>query len=730
MTETPRSSTKLPVLPVKATTGSSSFQKPVQRRETYKFNVLHLWQAFCRKWWQAILFGIVLAALIGPLIWLVVPLANPTVYTRVQFVERAAGNWQGHPDPPIHRQTQILLIKDPVILTAVLRRQDVAGLSVIKEQPEPEEWLMKELRVDFPSGPELMQFSMNGDRPQELKVIVSAVRDEYLSNYGSNTIKDRQNRLSTLIENDDKAKRSIKVLYEKFIESAEAGKEVNQETINLKHKINAELLEQTKKEIIRTQADLRQYRTDLRFMQENSTAKSNPSNKFVEDLINKHPTLQPLLIEYAETEELMRRTKEAAPSNPRVASLQKELDEIRKKIDARKVSLHPEIVAGIRSKSQTDQELYLETIKHRISQLEDSEKVLMEDANRLNKQSEKLNTATILVEEERQQIQVLESIRIRLATAIEQLRAEINTTPDRIRPINDVVVTFSEKYSNKIRLTIVGTIGALLAGIFLVAFWESRSRRITTSEEVLDHFGMNVVGTVPAPPKRMGLALSKADDDAWQNVLTESVDAFRTQLVFRARNHSHQVIMVSSADSGEGKTSLACHLALSLARSGQKTLLIDADLRNPTVNHLFEIPLEPGLSEVILGTKSANETIQRSTSPGLWILPAGRCSRRVVELLAQDTLKNLFGDLRNEFDFIIVDSSPILLVADPLLIAQQSDGVVFSIMHQVSKFTAIRDAVEKLTSLNVQTLGAVMNGTKPYQGYKNRKYAYRTMNEN
>ncbi len=729
MTDTPKSSTKLPVISERATTGSSSFPKYARRRETYKLNLLHLWQAFCRKWWQAILLGILLAMLIGPLIWLVVPLANPTVYTRVQFIERPSGNWQGHPDPPIHRQTQILLIKDPVILTAVLRRQDVAGLSIIKEQLEPEEWLMKELRVDFPSGPELMQFSLTGDRPQELKVLVSAVRDEYLSNYGSITQKDRQQRVKNLRDADAKAKNDIKVLYEKFIANAEAGKEVNQETINLKHKINAELLEQTEKEIIKTKADIRQYQSDLLFAQKSNNNAPTPSSKLIEDIIAKHPALQPLLAEYAGTEELLRRTKEAAPSNPRVTSLQKEMDEIRKKIEAKKVSLHPEVIAEVRSKSQVDQEIYIETIKHRINQLVETEKALMESADSLAKQSKKLNTATILIEEERQQIQVLEAIRAGLARTIEQLQAE-STALDRIRALNDVVVTSSEKYSNKIRLTIVGVLAALLAGIALVAFWESRSRRVTNSEEVLDHFGMNVVGMVPAPPKRMGLSFSKADEDAWQNVLTESVDAFRTQLVFRARNHSHQVIMVSSADSGEGKTSLACHLALSLARSGQKTLLVDADLRNPTVNQLFELPLEPGLSEVILGTMAVAETVQRSSSPGLWILPAGRCTRRVVELLAQDTLKNLFGELRHEFDFIIVDSSPILLVADPLQIAQQSDGVVFSIMHQVSKFTAIRDAVEKLTSLNVQTLGAVMNGTKPHQGYKNRKYAYRTLNEN
>ncbi|HMP17679.1 MAG TPA: AAA family ATPase [Gemmatales bacterium] len=636
---------KLPLLVEK--TAGSAFSKPLRRKDTFKISPHALWQAFCRKWWQAILLGLIVAGLIGPAIWFLVPLANPTVYTRVQFLERSPGNWQGHPDPPIHRQTQIALIKDPITLASVIRRPEVAQLSIIKEQEEPEEWLMKELRVDFPSGPELMQFTMSGDRPQELKVLVNAVKEVYLQNFGGTTLKDRQDRLKRLTDYDAQVKREIKALYEKMKASAEQGREVHQETIIAKHKVNAEFLEQTRRELIKTKADLRQYHTDLKLAEQSTAAALPLSSKLVEDRISKHPSLQPLLEEFAMTDDLLKRTKEVAPTNPKVAQYQKELAEIQKKIDARKAELMEAMVAEHKNLEQGNREQTIEVLRLKIKQLEETEKVLQESYDQLARTSEQLNTATVAVEEEKQTIAVLENIRSRLAVAIEQLKAE-KDAPDRIRSFNDVVITSSEKYLNKIRFTIIGTLGAFLGMLLLVAFLESRARRITSSEEVLDHFGMNVVGSVPAPPKRLGISFSRADEDAWQNVLTESVDAFRTQLVFKARHHKQQVIMVSSADSGEGKTSLACHLALSLARSGQKTLLIDADLRNPTINHLFDVPLEPGLSEVLLGIKTAAEVIQRSSSPGLWLMPAGHCNRRVVELLAQDSLKTIFADLRQE----------------------------------------------------------------------------------
>ena len=246
-----------------------------------------------------------------------------------------------------------------------------------------------------------------------------------------------------------------------------------------------------------------------------------------------------------------------------------------------------------------------------------------------------------------------------------------------------------------------------------------------TTDQVFDNLGMEVVGTVPAPPRRFVRALTgSTDDGAWQTILTESVDSFRTRLLHTARSHSLQVVMVSSADSGEGKTSLACHLALSLARSGLRTLLVDADLRNPTANALFQMAQVPGLSEVLRGIVPTEEAVKPTPVTNLSLLPAGMCNSRVIELLAQEALGNVFLKLRQEFDFIVVDSSPILPVADPLLIAQHADGVVFSLMREVSRIHAAREAIDRLHALNVFTLGAVVNGTLPSSyGYR-RKYGY------
>src|SRR5205085_10752200 len=107
----------------------------------------------------------------------------------------------------------------------------------------------------------------------------------------------------------------------------------------------------------------------------------------------------------------------------------------------------------------------------------------------------------------------------------------------------------------------------------------------------------------------------------------ESIDALRTLLLHEANTRSTRVVMVTSATAGEGKTTLASHLATSLARSGRKTLLLDGDLRRPTIHELFELPMQPGFSEILLGEIEVTEACQETNLDTLFVIPAGQWDR-------------------------------------------------------------------------------------------------------
>jgi capsular exopolysaccharide synthesis family protein len=225
---------------------------------------------------------------------------------------------------------------------------------------------------------------------------------------------------------------------------------------------------------------------------------------------------------------------------------------------------------------------------------------------------------------------------------------------------------------------------------------------------------MRVIGTVPAFPSRAKLNAAASSGNAnWRFALNESINSTRTMLLHSARNQSMQVVMVTSATQGEGKTSLASQLASSMATAGLRTLIVDCDLRNPSIHKLFDLGLTPGVSEILTQEADVSDAIQPTVIPNLWVIPAGQCSNRVVAALAQGhPLETLFNRLRGQFDFVIVDSCPVLPVADALLIGQHVDGVVFSIMQDISQLPKVLLATEKLNQLNIPLLGAVVNGIK------------------
>src|ERR1700722_19022334 len=180
--------------------------------------------------------------------------------------------------------------------------------------------------------------------------------------------------------------------------------------------------------------------------------------------------------------------------------------------------------------------------------------------------------------------------------------------------------------------------------------------------------------------------------------------------------------MVTSAGSGEGKTTLTTQLAASLARAWKRTLVIDGDLRHPAAHKLFDVPPEPGLAEVLRGEVEPADAIRATPFARLWLLPAGNGDNHAIQALAQDNVGSLFEQLKQQYDFILIDTPPVLPVTDTLLLGQHVDGVVMSVLRDVSRAPAVYAAQQKLAPLGVTMLGAVVLGTEAEFG--NQSYGY------
>jgi len=214
------------------------------------------------------------------------------------------------------------------------------------------------------------------------------------------------------------------------------------------------------------------------------------------------------------------------------------------------------------------------------------------------------------------------------------------------------------------------------------------------------------------------VAAADAADSHGQSLL-ESIDAIRTMLLRDASLERTRVIMVTSAVEGEGKTTLASHVAGSLARAGRRTLLVDCDLRCPAAHQFFEVPLQPGFSEAVLGEIPIDEAVHETAIDGLWVVPAGEWDREVVQALAKGGVEKTFERFKESFDFIVVDSHPVLQATDSLVVGQHVDAVILSLLRDVSQTPRVYAASQRLTNLGIRVLGAVVNGIGQDELYGN-----------
>jgi capsular exopolysaccharide synthesis family protein len=261
------------------------------------------------------------------------------------------------------------------------------------------------------------------------------------------------------------------------------------------------------------------------------------------------------------------------------------------------------------------------------------------------------------------------------------------------------------------------TVLVLLSGLCLpvvgITMLDIRHQRINTSAEVRERLGIPIIGSMPIIPTRVLRQLGSPSkrNQLWQLRLTESVDGITARLLRRAELEQKRVVMVTSAVSGEGKTTLSAQLAMSLARAGRRTVLVDFDLRQPSFDDAFGLARSPGISEILRNESDLAGAIQQTQTANLSVITAGRWNRMALSALANGSAYSLFKELRDEYEFVVIDTSPILPIADARFVSQYVDSVVLCVFRDVSESPRIRAACEILEAFGVQCIEAAVAGT-------------------
>ncbi len=285
--------------------------------------------------------------------------------------------------------------------------------------------------------------------------------------------------------------------------------------------------------------------------------------------------------------------------------------------------------------------------------------------------------------------------------------------------------------SQTLKYIVLGVFGGLAAGVAAAFGLNYLDPSLRTIDQVEQRTGLGVVASVPlikstGPASGGGGANLPAVKDR-RGAVAEAFRTMRATLAMISGREKHRVFLITSAIPGEGKTFTSSNFAATLAQQGFRTLLIDADLRKPSVSKLFfHDNLKPGLSEVLMGSCPAAEAIVETKIENLWVLPAGGIAPNPSELLAQPAFGELMTKLRGEYDRIVIDSSPVLAVRDPLLLAKSVDDscLIVRAGHSPAKATiqAVRLLAEAETPASGVVLNSVRHGNSAYYAYAYRTY--------
>lgn len=256
------------------------------------------------------------------------------------------------------------------------------------------------------------------------------------------------------------------------------------------------------------------------------------------------------------------------------------------------------------------------------------------------------------------------------------------------------------------RILPIGLLLGLFAG-YLIAMVKHRSdTRLRLPAEVEKAAGSSVLGVIPASDE-LGSARGDAGP-AKDFANREALRKLRTNLRFVDVDNQPRSIVVSSANIGEGKSTIASHLAWVLAQSGEQVVLIDADLRRPALAHAFDVDDSVGLSQVLAGTASLHDAIQPTDQTGLRLLTAGTIPPNPSELLGSHRMEALIEQLVRDH-FVVLDAPPLLPVTDAVLLTRSADGALLVVVQGKTRQEEVERASASLRAVGGKVLGAVLN---------------------
>ncbi|MDW5611091.1 polysaccharide biosynthesis tyrosine autokinase [Mycolicibacterium sp. D5.8-2] len=263
-------------------------------------------------------------------------------------------------------------------------------------------------------------------------------------------------------------------------------------------------------------------------------------------------------------------------------------------------------------------------------------------------------------------------------------------------------------------------VGVML-GVGLAVLRDLLDNTVKSREQLEELTNTGLVGSIPLDKERRKQASISFDRET--SGIAEAFRKLRTNLQFLAVDNPPRVILVTSSMPSEGKSTTAINIALALAETDKSVVLVDGDLRRPSLHRYLDLVGTVGFSTVLSGAVALDDALQKTRFPGLTVLTSGAIPPNPSELLGSQSARKMLNELRAKFDYVIVDSTPLLAITDAAILAAGADGVLIMSRYGHTKREHLAHAVGSLENVGAPLLGAVFTMT-PARGSAAYSYSY------
>lgn len=665
-----------------------------------------------RRWLLALCMGTVIAAATAGILWFVFPETSQAI--ALFSVSSEKPNLLGDSkvttakDFDILQRTQLAYLKSYFVIQAALRKPGISSLGILAGEPDQVQWLTDEIAPSFQQNSELLSISLTGESAQaeDLRKLVDAVSGAYLDEV---VFKERQQRF--LVK--DALQSSFTKLSDEIRNKLDAQNMLREELgihDSRDRDTESEILMRDVAEMSKTRGELQGKLAEIQteyLVREQQLKDPAGIDMLADEMLKDDPNVSMMNQELLQLQYQLS-SQESAMKGGR----SRERDRIAALIQAKQQAIaqykaHMKSQIAGQAQGQPNQQLQFLRKEFQVragvmqQQIAALDKSIQEKTEKLNLK----NQRSVELEVGDAELKQLQEIAADMAIRLEQYEIE-EVAPERIRKIQDATISPGINAVTRYAITGLGGVAGLALTCFGIAYLEFRNRRLDGPEQVDEGLGIRVVGTLPALSSR---GMLDADHPVVAQ-LTESIDSVRTLLMHDSSSKRRQIVLVTSATTQEGRTTVASQLAASLARAGRRTLLVDGDMRRPALHALFDVPLEDGLCEVLRAEVDVADVIRPTHAEGLWLLTAGYCDIDAIHALATEQMQPSFEKLRAEYDFIIIDGAPVLGMSDALIFGQYCDGAILSVRRDYSQMPKINEAASLLRGVGVRLIGSVVNG--------------------